>query len=343
MSTVSGGSRTHKIEVGKPYVHKARIDRIHVSKGHRVIVYEGPSLGTKQGAPPFLAGEYPQAWRNAPHKARAMKDDRPKLIGVEATSIEPRELLELIWWHDGQKTKQRLEPGEWDARGDRDFLNDTLLAVKVPPNATVNLYDNSGFGGNNIELIEPGYHDLEAFGLRRRVSSIAFALDAWEVVGLELGKVLEKKERGEPIVTSAKARGYPGTSVEVSVDLGESEQESTNWHLSQSITASVEIEDKISGFKVGLSSTTEAGGGGDKGSGESASTGTHVTAPLPPAPDGAPGAQVRAVIDVIARRYRVKQEIVRQLRNKRDPKLTASQSGMVHAKRFEFETNARLV
>ena len=40
-----------------------------------------------------------------------------KLVVVEETKIEPRELLELVWWsRDKRKRVQRLEPGEYDAR-----------------------------------------------------------------------------------------------------------------------------------------------------------------------------------------------------------------------------------
>ena len=122
------------------------------------------------------------------------------------------------------------------------------------------------------------------------------------------------------------------------MDIGEEESESTNWHLNQSITASVEIGGDAQGYKVGLSTTTEAGGGGEKGSGGSSNAGTLVRAGIPEDKKHAddPNWKGKVVVETIARRYRVKQEIIRRLRNKRTGDET-SQSGEIDAKRFEFD------
>ena len=323
-------------------MHRDQVWAVNVDAGHRVIVYEGPSLGTKRAAPPFLAGSYGDAWRNAPRKARAMRDDRPKLVVVEETTVEPRELLELIWWDDKRKVVQRLEPGDYDARHDVDFINDRAEQIRVPENGIVTVFESSDHSRRFIDL-QDGHHKLSDYGLKTLASSMVYALDGWDAIGRELGRVTSKKETGEPIVVETELDGIPGSSVETYVDIGEEESESTNWHLNSSITASVEIGSDAAGYKVGLSSTTEAGGGGEQGKGKTAQAGTKVIVPIPsPPPEhaGDPSWSGLVVATIIARRFYVKQEVIRKMKNRRTGRI-AEQSGTISAKRFEYRTQTR--
>ena len=348
-SITAKGKRGRDLKIGERYVHRGDIHRIHVSAGHRVLIYEGPNEGAKVGAPRFLAGEYREAWRNAPRGARAMRDGRPKLIIVEKTAFQPNELLELSWMDGGRvRTVQRLEPGEWCSRGDKHFRNDQIEKIKLPKNAKVSVYDHWDFGGGRITLARPSEYNLDDYGLSHKVSGIRYELDGWVQDGpVELGEVLSKREDGDPIVATAKLRGVPGTSVERYIDIGESEEESTNWHLSQSITASVEIESGFAGntVKTTFAATTEAGGGGDKSSAHSLNTGVQATIVIPDAPDEHKGDlhwQGTIEVEVLSRRYRVEQEIFRPLKNKRTGDIVR-QKGTVNAKRFESDVTSRWI
>ena len=274
-----------------------------------------------------------------------MKDNRPKLIVTEETTIEARELLEMWWFDQGRKIVQKLEPGEWDGRDFRDFRNDIIEHVKVPGNATAVFYEDSEFGRRSTPPLTGGEYDMETFGLKRRVSSVQFALDAWDEIRRDLGRTMSKEEQGDPIIIKTDLSGFPGTTTEQYVDFEESEQESTNWHVNSSITASVEVGGEAQGYKVGLSSTTEAGGGGDETSGEGRTFGSRVGATLPAPPEehmGDPAFEWQATITSIARRYRVKQEIVRVLRNNRTGEET-TQTGVLDAKKLEVQHTGNLM
>ena len=111
MSAIWSDRGSKSLEPGKSYVHKSPVTKLHVSEGYRVTIYEGPSMGTKQAAAPFLAGTYDHV-QLVPHPhARALRDNRPKLVVVEETQVEGRELLELSWLDRGRRVVQKLEPG----------------------------------------------------------------------------------------------------------------------------------------------------------------------------------------------------------------------------------------
>ena len=259
MSKIYSGSFHHTLEAGSPMSTTRRSPIWRSRRGTGWTIYEGPSLGTKLAAAPFLVGDYPHI-RLVPHpKARAMKDDRPKLIVTEETKVEERELLEMSWMDGGRRVVQKLEPGEWDARNFKDFRNDIIEKLKVPPNASVTLYDDSDEGGNHIELTRSGEYSLDDYGLKRRVSSVTFELDSWKEIRRDLGRTMSKDEQGDPIIIRTHLAGFPGTYSEQNIDFQESESESTNWHLSQSITATVKIGGENATVSTEFSTTTEAG------------------------------------------------------------------------------------
>ena len=344
MSDIWNGSHGIPLEVGRAYVHDAVITRLHVSEGEKVTIYEGPNLGAKLAAAPFLVGNYPHI-QLVPHPhARAMKDGRPKLIVTEETKVEERELL-VMWWLDrSRKCEQKLEPGDWTALNWADFRNDIIEYVKVPPNASVVFSDNVDGSGGRIEFTQEGTYELDSYGLKRRVSSITYALDGWDEVRRDLGKTISKVEQGDPIIIETGLSGFPGSYTEQYVDFKEAEEESTNWHLNQTVTASVKIGGEASSVSTEWTTSTEAGGGGEKGSSDESTFGSKVGATLPPAPESHsddPNFQWNAKITSTARRYRVKQEIIRVLRNNRTGEET-TQTGMVDGKKLEAYHSSNL-
>ena len=238
MSSISGPKGSHDIKPGK-YLFRDRVDNVHVSEGHQVRIFEGPSQGSKPACAPFLAGSYQWAHRTAPHHAKAMRDDRPKLVVVERTGIKARECLTLSWRDETDRRRtlyQRLEPGEWNA-SDSDFRNDSIEIVVVPPNATAALYDHQNRGGDYVELT-PGKHRLADYGLARRVSSIVLRSDDWVELRQRLGAVRKVEDIGPPIVEPVDGNGPPGTEVELVATLQRTTSHETEWHVERHSSAS---------------------------------------------------------------------------------------------------------
>ena len=155
---------------------------------------------------------------------------------------------------------------------DNDFQNDDIEHVRVPPNATLLVYEHSDMQGRYVELRE-GYHRLKDYDLNKRISSLKFSLDAWVSTGLRIGAERGRKPIGKPVVHTINGSGASGDSFSSSIVLGSVRSKGTNWHASASVTASVTIKQgggpAPGGVEQTLSSTIEAGGGGDESKGSS--------------------------------------------------------------------------
>ena len=333
-----------KLEVNKSYIHNDEIHNLFVDNGHRVDIYEEGYKGGKKACATFEAGTYWHVRLIPPSKAEALKDKRPKLIEVTETKVEEKELLTVGWKDRDREVIQKLQPGEWTAAFEhKDFRNDIIEFIILPKNSTVSVFENHDFGGKWQDYTGPGKFDLPR-GLRREISSIRFELDAWTEIREVPGKVLSKKEIGEPIVIETGLNGFPGSYTEQYVDFREAETESTNWHVNNTITATVKIGGEASTVSAEFSNSTEAGGGEDKGKEDEKSFGSKIGCTLPPAPESEednPYFQWNASVTSIARRFHVEQEIIRYLQNKRTGKET-KQSGVRSAKRLEAHHSSNL-
>ena len=323
--------RSIQLKPGSNVVVRAPIDHIHVSEGHVVEVFEGPSRGTKRAAAPFLAGRYRGAAHRAPRGWKAMWDSRPKLIVTSTTKIPSQFLLDLQWkTRRGAWVNQKLEPGEWDARNERDFRNDTIERVKVPPNAKVTLFEHSEFNGRYIDLTE-GTHYLDHYGLRGRVSSIKFTLDEWKEVDRRPGRELSKTNVGPAIIRKWRVTGVPGDETEEWVDCGFSESSEEHWDVSATIGISQSITAGGLGVEseTTLSVETTAGGGGSKSKDTSQNAGTTVKAVV--RDNG------RATGSVIFQATDVVSEIIVTLKNERTGE-KSEQKKILNARKYESET-----
>ena len=332
MSSITGPKHSHNLRPGEHYVFRDRVDIVHVSEGHRVRIFEGPNEGSKKACAPFLAGSYTNAHRTAPHHAKAMRDDRPKLVIVEKTGIKPRELLTLRWRDEtasNRELQQRLEPGEWDAKDD-DLRNDSVEIVEVPKNATVELYDNSGMGGDFITL-NPGWHDLHDYGLARRVSSVVFKSDDWKELRQRLGTARKVEDIGPPIIEPVEGHGPPGTEVELVATLQRTASHDVEWHVSATLGESVTIKEGGDASPVSAEQTVfseqETGGGETKG--DELTRGGNLTIRVRTGPDG------RAAANINAQPQRVEQQVWRDLENIRTG-ATTSIEGTLPAERYRF-------
>ena len=333
MSSISGPHHSRDIKPGQSCIFRDRVDNVHVSEGHRVRIFEGPNQGSKQACAPFLAGSYKWAHRTAPHHAKAMRDSRPKLVIVERTGIKARECLTLSWHDETDRRRtlyQRLEPGEWES-SDSAFRNDSVEFVQVPENATAELYDHRGRGGDHITLT-PGRHRLADFGLARKVSSIVFKSDDWEEVRQRLGTARKVEDIGPPIVEPVDGNGPPGTEVELVATLQRTTSHETEWHASAKFGQSVTIKEGGDASPISAEQTIyseqEAGGGETKG--DEISRGGALTLRVRTAPDG------RAAANIIAQLQSVQQQVFRDLKNLRTG-ATATQEGTLPAERYRFK------
>ena len=321
---------------GKSQVIRERINKIVVDKYHKITVYEGPNRGSKIAALPFLAGRYKEPGRNAQQKARAMWDNRAKLIVCEETKVEPRELLECQdHTNDGKVVSTRFEPGEYDSRGNGGFRNDAFSHVIVPRNASATLFDHQGQGGGYITL-GPGKHSLREYDLWRRISSLVFDLDEWKETDIRFGLERNRKPVGRPVVETVKGSGAPGDSFTKSITLGRVRQKGTNWHASASVTASVTVKQgggpAPGGSEQTLSTTLEAGGGGDESESISREVSISIT--------GVIGRSGRIEADAIGQLVEVDQQVFQQLLNERTGE-TAEREGDIPVEKFDVTFSIR--
>ena len=198
------GGRSRELKPGRKIVVRRTITGLHVSEGHKVIIYEGPNEGHKKAAGDFLPGWYRSPRENAQRHDRALRDNRPKLIVTEPFNVPANRLLVLSWPHEKGTVYARLGPGEWDVGS---FKNDWVRWVEVPENASVTLFDHAGFGGLFVQLDGPGRYDVYDYGLGGKVSSIRFELDEWKEVRREIGRELSRRKVGSPISSPLPAHG----------------------------------------------------------------------------------------------------------------------------------------
>ena len=305
-----------EIRPGQRYVHRGHVDNLEVSPGHKVTIFDEASQGAVTAAPPFNAGDYQEAWRYRRHGRNSMREDKGKLVLVETTPVQPEMLLELIWYEDRKRCVQRLEPGEYEIsnRGDEWFRNDTITEVKLPPNATVALYENEGMGGRFIELDMPKIHRLSQFKLDRRISSVVYELDDWKEVKRAPGKTFNRSKIGEPIIRKWRVVGLPGDETDEWIDFGFATSKEERWDVSATIGISQTIKAGGLGIEseTKIEASTTAGGGGSTGTGRTENAGTTVHA------------KVRdsgvATGSIIIQRMDVQSEIVVTLKNQRTGK-----------------------
>ena len=323
-----------ELRPGDLYVHRQPVRNVYVPRGLVVRIYEGPNEGSKRACPDFHAGWYMQAYLNATHKARAMRDNRPKLVVVSETKIEPQELVEFIDGRDGQRISTRFAPGKVDL-SEHGFPQDSYDDVCVPPDSTLTVYDHRGYGGPR-QTFGPGRYRLGDFGLQDRVSSFVFALDEWDELGIRLGVERNRKPVGKPIIETVSGTGAEGDSFSKSITLGRERTKGTNWHASASFTASVTFKQgggpAPGGAEQSFSATAEAGGGGDESKGESRQVSVTV--------NGLIGESRTIEADAIGQLVEVNQQIFVQLRNKRTG-ATKEVEGDTAAEKFEVKFSIR--
>ena len=350
MSKIAGkitneNGKRRNIVAGKLYVHRGEVRYLEVNEGYRISIHDESNQGARLAAPTFSAGRYKDPWRYRRHGINSLRERKGKFVRVEETGVEPRELLELKWTdhlnRGNRRCVQRLEPGEWSGARDEHFRNDLIESIKVPKNATVRIFEHSPPGGARLDLPGGEEYDLRDFGMFRKLSHLVYTLDAWDEIGFEFGDILSDKPIGKPWTIQTILHGLAGSAVEGYVDFGESESESTNWHLNSSITASMEIGSDAAGYKVGLSSTTEAGGGGEKGKSGSRNAGIKVSGPIPEPPEGAdPSTWIGHIrVDTVVQSHDVEQEIVRTLQNRDRPNITVAQRGTIRARLLKGESS----
>ena len=308
-------------------VHRGAIGAVEVPSGMVVTIYASPNQGGKRTRP-FQAGKYEYArfsygWLN---------DSSPKLIQVSETAFEEREMLRLIWWQkDGEKQRkqiQKLQPGEdWDSRGHKDFPNDRVENIAVPKNATATIYEDSDKSTRRgYVTLGPGYHKTGDYNLYMKVSSINYALDAWKEVSTRLGGQNNKKPQGLPVAHKVRGTGAEGDGFSQYISFGSARVKETNWHVNQSVTASVEIGGETQGWKIGLSTTNESGGGG--------STGDTITRDVGITVNGVIGKSGEITGDVLAQLFNADQQVFRVLKNVRTGEM-AEQEGIRPVEFFE--------
>ena len=310
MSIVHLLGPTRQLKPGQKIVVRHTIRSLHVSEGHKVIIYEGPNEGSKKAAGDFLPGWYRSPRENAQRHDRALRDNRPKLIVTERYNVPSKRLLVLSWPHESGTVYARLGPGEWDHGS---FKNDWVRWVDVPENATVTLFDNAGFHGAFVELDGPGRYDVNDYGLGGKVSSIKYALDEWEEVRREIGKERSRRNVGSPIIRRFRLTGRAGRKTQEWVSAGFEESKEERWDAS----ATIGIEQSFSyGAPLGVQGETKikvettAGGGESKTKSSQEGAGTTVEAEILPGQESVSGS-------VIFQRLDVETEILVVMRNKR--------------------------
>ena len=317
-------------------LHHGRLDSINVPDGFIATIYDGPSMGGRGSSRPYYAGKYSYirfsySWLNG---------DSSKLIVVSPTKFEERELLELIWWaRDGDKQRvqiQKLPPGKgWDARRNKDFQNDRVESIRVPKNSVATVYENSDEGGRYIKL-QSGYHKTKDYDLYMKVSSIDFSLDDWKELDIILGAERNRKPRGKPVVETIKGTGAPGDNFTKSITLGNAVTKGTNWHASASVTASVTIKQgggpAPGGVEESVSTTVEAGGGGDESKTETREVSVTI--------NGIIGDSGRIEADVIGQLVDVDQQVFRRVQNVRTDEI-AKIEGDTPAEKFDVTFSIR--
>ena len=319
-------------------LHRGQVRSINVADGMMAVVHDGPNKGGRKSRP-IYAGHYD--WIDICQDYGWMRGRGPKLIEVTTTSFEARELLHLIWWQkdrgsDKQRTMvQKLPPGEdWDASKGH-FLNDRVENIRVPKNATATIYENSGKSGRFVTL-QPGYAFTKFYDLYKRVSSIDYRLDEWKDLGKVLGGDRNRKPMGKAIVETIKGTGAEGDSFSKTIVLGIARTKGTNWHASASVTASVTIKQgggpAPGGAEQSLSSTIEAGGGGD----QSVVRSREVSVTI----NGVIGSSGVIEADAIGQLFEVDQIEYRRVKNVRTGEI-ARIEGVTPAEKFEVSFNIR--
>ena len=282
------GRKAIELDPGRNFVVAAPVASLRVSPGHKVTIYEGPSLGTKIAAPPFYEGWYPHANRNGPDRAKALHDSRRKLVVVEHTNLEAEHLLGLEWEHRSKRStvtvRAKLPPGEWDARGEAFVRNDKIRRIRVPKNATAIAFEHSNFEGRFTPVLthdDGAWHDMAKYGLEGKVSSIQFTLDDWKEIKRSPGRSRGKKPAGTPIIREFSLRGRVGRKTEEWVDCGFSESHEEHWDASATLGLSTTIgTGESSPVKVEVTAYAEATAGGGESDSEdkSQNAGTTVEA-----------------------------------------------------------------
>ena len=334
-----GRSRTVQLKPGRHLVIRDRIDRVDVSDGHKVTIYEGASLGGDQAAPPFLAGEYHHIHNLTPRKA--LREDRAKLVVTESTNIKAQYLVDMGWTtrDDRKAVHTKLEPGEWSAAGDKDFRNDVIEWLRVPANATAEMFDDAGCSGRHTPPLTHGFHRLSDYDLKGRISAVRVTLDEWKEVDRRPGRELSRKPNGIPIVRKFRLTGLVGRKTEEWVDCGYSETKEDHWEASATIGISTTIgtgESSPVKAEVTVSAESTAGGGGSDSKEGHRNAGTTVEAEILE-PDESGGRTGQVTGSVIFRPAQVETEIIVTLKNQRTGKL-AEQVKIETAHLFESET-----
>ena len=309
---------------------------MRVPTGYVATVYDGPSEGTKYKTRPIQAGTY----EYMQFSDGFLKSDKRKLVIVSKTGFEEREMLALIWWvksGDHQRVQvQKLPPGsDWTGAHHKDFQNDRVENVRVPPNSNATLYENDNKGGRHITLL-PGYHKTKDYDLYMKVSSIDFKLDEWEELDIILGKELNKTPEGRPIVETILGTGAPGDSFSKTIALGRTHVKGTNWHVSAAVTASVTVKQgggpAPGGVEESVSTTLESGGGGDQSKGDTRDVSVSV--------HGVIGESGTIEADVIGQLTNGTQQVFRRLKNVRTGEI-AEVEGEFEAERFDVRFSIR--
>ena len=311
------------------HVHRGPVYDLSVDEHHEAVVWERPSQGGRTRTAVLQAGSYGAL--NL--RYRWLGGDSARLIEVRATEIERSELLEVVWWHQDGRGKQRkqiqtLAPGTFSGRDNADFTNDRIEDIRVPASGSAVVYEHADEGGRYVTL-EPGHHRLRDYDLYKAVSSIVFKLDAWEEDGIEFGDIRDKHKVGQTQVSAVDIQVPQGrSSVSIGVDRKKVSSVETHWEASASITNSAEVTVKTGAaeIKQSVSATVGASGGESESKGDE--SGFNVSVHVEPGPDN----RVKGTLAVDL--YEAVVPMKRWLRNKRTGR-RISQDGEARATYFE--------
>ena len=238
--TLRDGKKQTNYSPGQ-HLHQGRIDWLEIDEHFEAVVHERPNVGGGAKTPCFQAGVYPLV-----HMGYGWMDKREgHLIEVRPTAISKNELIQIVWWKKRYNGKyglqnQYLPPGTFDAQ-DGDFPNDKIENIVVPETGSVEVYEDSGQGRRHVRL-GPGHHKLDQYNLRHEVSSIVFALDEWEEIGIEVGKPSNLEKVGETKIQNVDIKVPAGrSSVTANINTTRVRKVETSWEANSKITSNTKV------------------------------------------------------------------------------------------------------